>query len=383
MMISGSKRLRVSPDTISVRELLTLVQAGVAQWQQELQNTDGVDRERAATAIKDLSRILDSLSQQLAQGRETIQITSRLPVMRAYTLGCPVCGHGNRAGARFCLACGSPLSSTPGTQLATTVTLRLDVAAQSDRGQTRENNEDTCSFSTIALPTGGSVTLLLVADGMGGARAGQEASRLAGETMQHEVAVRVRQAVPAGDAAWQTVLREAAQVANRRVYDQAQADITKRGMGTTLTVVVVAGNRAHLAHVGDSRVYLINPNGVTEDGSVLLQLTSDHTLVARLIDIGQLSPEQAHTHAHRNMLYRSLGTEPVIEIDTSSHAVGDGDTLVLCSDGLTTHVADAELAAMVLETSQPEIVCNRLVTRANQRGGVDNISVIVARIRRV
>jgi protein phosphatase len=151
-------------------------------------------------------------------------------------------------------------------------------------------------------------------------------------------------------------------------------------MGTTLTLIVVVGERAHMAHVGDSRAYLCNAAGVTEEGEPLLQLSSDHTLVARLVDIGQLTPEQSRTHPHRNALYRALGTEPTIDVDTGSHALRSGDRLLLCSDGLTTYVEDTELAQIVLQAAPPRHTCRRLVTLANERGGQDNVSVIVATV---
>lgn len=382
IMIHSGKRLRVAHDTLSLRDVQALVESGVFWWQQQLNSTEGINRERAAAAIKDLSRILDSLAQQLAQGRETVRITTRLPVLRDYSVGCPVCGRGNRAGARFCLSCGSrlPDPNNKGAIPAALRSLQINAAWRSDTGQLRPNNEDTCYVGTITTAGAVAATVLLVADGMGGARAGHEASRLASETIQRELLAQLQQIYPDTDEAWHTLLQKAARAANQRVYTQAQATMTKQGMGTTLTMVVVAGNRAHMAHVGDSRAYLINANGITVDGSPIMQLSSDHTLVARLVDIGQLTPEQARTHSHRNMLYRSLGTDPVIEIDISSQPLTIGDMLVLCSDGLTTYVEDAELARMALAAPDPEQVCQHLITLANRRGGNDNISVIVAKI---
>lgn len=385
-MIFNGKQQHVAQETLSIRELLALVQSGVYWWQQEFQSTEGVDRERAAGAIKDLSRILDSLSQQLAQGRETIRITTRLPVMRAYPVGCPVCGHGNRTEARYCFVCGSLLSplslhkAEPG--VVPLPIWHLDAAAQSDKGRVRQNNEDTCVVRTLPLSSGGTATLLLVADGMGGAQAGEEASRVACDVLQSELTTALQVTQPTDDEAWQMLLHKAVFSANERVYAQAKTDRAKNGMGTTLTVLVITGDRSHMAHVGDSRAYLINMQGATEDGALLAQLSTDHTLVARLIAVGQLTPEQARQHAQRNILYRVLGTDPVVEIDTSSHTLSVGDTLLLCSDGLTCHVEDVELARIALDIAQPASVCKQLVALANDRGGQDNISVIVAKVRR-
>jgi protein phosphatase len=383
MLIPGGKRLRVTQEALSLRELLTMIESGVHWWRQQLQSADQVTRQHAAAAIKDLSRILDSLSEQLAQGRETVRITTRLPVARRYSVGCPTCGRGNRAGARFCLSCGSLLPDTHNPQDSRPdqpEPLRLHSAVVSDVGRVRQNNEDTCAVAPLPSVAGAVAHMLLVADGMGGAHAGEVASQLAGETVQQTLRSELQTLVPPDDAAWQDLLRRAVLAANQRVYSAAQAQSEQQGMGTTLTLIVVVGDRAHMAHVGDSRAYLCNAAGVTEEGEPLLQLSSDHTLVARLVDIGQLTPEQSRTHPHRNALYRALGTEPTIDVDTGSHALRSGDRLLLCSDGLTTYVEDTELAQIVLQAAPPRHTCRRLVTLANERGGQDNVSVIVATV---
>ncbi len=383
VVLSGGKHLHVSQDMLSLRDLLIVVESGVVWWQQHYDQSEPVDRERAAAAINDLSRILTSLSQQLAQGRETVRITSRLPVQRAYSVACPVCGRGNRAKARFCIGCGArlPVDAAASTALLRgNHGLRLRVASRSDVGQARQNNEDTCLTCTLTAATGTRVHLLLVADGMGGEHAGEVASRLASDTIQHTLTTALRQTLPDSDATWQELLRMALVSANQRVYAEAQAHPDQRGMGTTLTLAVVANERLYLAHVGDSRGYLLNATGVTDDGARLLQLTLDHTLVARLVDIGQLTPDQASTHPYRSMLYRALGTDPVVDVDTGSQPLESGDILLLCSDGLTIHVTDDELVDTALNYADPERICTQLIALANQRGGQDNISVIAAKV---
>ncbi len=383
VFVAGGKRLRVSQDTLNLRALLAIVESGVAWWQQKLRSDTRVDREQAAAAIKELSRILDSLSQQLAQGRETVRITTRLPTTRIYTVGCPVCGRGNRDGARFCQSCGSLLpdpaalrpESKPGQPL-----LRLKTAARSDRGQVREQNEDVCYAGPLEPARGLPATLLLVADGMGGAQGGQEASRLASEAARHVLGSELHKQQPEQDSEWLAILQQAVVAANELVSTQSRTQPDLEGMGTTLTLMVVAGTQAYLAHVGDSRAYLFHAEGVTEDGATMMQLTSDHSLVARLVDIGQLTPQEARVHPQRNIIYRSLGRNSAIEVDTSSQPLRVGDRLLLCSDGLTTHVEDSELAAIVLAEQQPEQVCERLIALANQRGGRDNISVAIAMV---
>lgn len=383
ILIPNGKRLSVAQDTLSLRELLTVVESGVSWWQQRLKETEGVNRERAAAAVQELSRILDSLVQQLAQGRETVRITTRLPSQRAYDVACPICGRGNRVGARFCIACGSPLHAPDDKTAAVVPALRLLVAARSDQGRTRANNEDAWYTGALSMADGWQATLLLVADGMGGAQAGEEASRLARETIKQELLAALAEARPDGDEAWHALLAQAVLAANRRIYTTARANREKQGMGTTLTVAVVVGNRVHLAHVGDSRAYLLNARGVTDDRAPFVQLTADHSLVARLVDIGQLTPEEARTHPQRNMLYRSLGTDPAVEVDRLSQPIEAGDVLLLCSDGLSIYVEDEELAQIALQDQlSPAQICEQFVTLANQRGGQDNITVVLARVAR-
>ncbi|HMQ33416.1 MAG TPA: Stp1/IreP family PP2C-type Ser/Thr phosphatase, partial [Chloroflexaceae bacterium] len=224
-------------------------------------------------------------------------------------------------------------------------------------------------------------TLLLVADGMGGHQGGEVASALAATAVKAHLTAGLSAGVPADDEAWHVLLRAAVAEANRAVYDQAQQNPAQSGMGTTLTVAVVAERRAHVAHVGDSRAYLLNPAGVSGEAVTWLQLTTDHSLVARLVDIGQISAEEARVHPQRNVVYRSLGGDPTLDVDTVSQALAPGDVIVLCSDGLVNHVEDGELARIVFEEPSAARACERLTALANQRGGKDNISIVIARMK--
>jgi serine/threonine protein phosphatase PrpC len=376
------KRIHLDSDSLNLRELINVVESGVHWWQEQLTSVDVVTRERAAAAIEELSQVLHSLSKQLAQGRETIRITTRLPVVRSYDVGCPVCGRGNRAGAKYCLSCGASLTgqAQDETVMGTPMPLRFKIAARTDRGRVRKNNQDSIYTGTIKL-RGGSVRLCLVADGMGGAKAGEQASLLASEVTQVQIQRNLDNQSPPDDAAWQNLLRKAAREANNRVYAESRADDDRKGMGTTLTIALIVGDRLHIASVGDSRAYLLNAGGVTADGATTAQLTSDHSLVARLVDIGQITPEQARTHPQRNLLYRSIGTDPAVEVDTLSEQLEPGDVVLLCSDGLVNHVRDEELAQLALE-ADPDRACERLVALANERGGRDNISVVIVRVER-
>jgi PPM family protein phosphatase len=381
IFLAGSNRLRVSQDTLDLRELLAIVKSGVTWWEQRLHTADDVAREQAAAAIKDLSQVFESLSQQLEQGRKTVRITTRLPTIRLSSTGCPVCGRGNRAGARYCWSCGASLpdgKQGPGDPPP----VRARVAVASETGMVREHNEDSCFAGALYRQPDSQrdATLLLVADGMGGARAGEEASRLASETIQTTLKQRLAAQWPDTLEQWHSLLRGAGGAANQHIHSRSQTNVDQHGMGTTMTMIVLADNYAHLGHVGDSRAYLMNAAGVTDEGDSFMQLSSDHTLVARLVDIGQLTPEEARNQPQRNILYRALGTDATVEVDTSSQIVTTGDVLLLCSDGLTNHVEDAELAQIALHAASPDDACRKLVALANQRGGRDNISVVVARI---
>ncbi len=381
-VLPGKRRLRVDSESLSLREIINVVESGVHWWQDKLTSADTTTRERAAELIEELSHILLSLSRQLAQGRETIRITTRLPVLRAFDVGCPVCGRGNRVGAKFCLGCGAPLAgqAQQETGTVTPMPLRIRIAARTDQGRVRRNNQDLIYTGKVKLAGGQTARLCLVADGMGGAKAGEQASRIASEVTQAQIESDVTGLTGADDDAWQTLLRKAVRAANSRVYEEARADADRKGMGTTLTIALIVGERLHIASVGDSRAYLLNPGGVTEDGATTAQLTSDHSLVARLVDIGQITPEQARTHPQRNLLYRSIGTDPAVEVDTLSEQLDAGDVVLLCSDGLINHVGDSEIARVALEVPDPDRACEQLVALANERGGRDNISVVIVRV---
>jgi protein phosphatase len=382
--LSIRKRIHVNGESLDLRELINVVESAMRWWQDQLTSASATTRTHAAGAIEDLSAILHSLAQQLAQGRETVRITRRLPTLRAFPIGCPRCGHGNRASAKYCQVCGTALSgpAQQGQGVGTPMPLRIKIAARTDQGRVRKNNQDAVYTGKIKLPGGAVAYLCLVADGMGGAAAGEQASRIASEVTQAQVRRNADSQQSPNDETWQTLLRQAASTANRRVYEESRANIDHKGMGTTLTIALIVGDRLYIASVGDSRAYLINAGGVTEEGATTAQLTSDHSLVARLVDIGQITPEQARTHPQKNLLYRSIGTDPSVEVDTFAEQLEPGDILLLCSDGLVNHVRDEEIAEMVLEQPNPNRACEQLVALANQRGGRDNISVVIVRAER-
>jgi PPM family protein phosphatase len=221
-------------------------------------------------------------------------------------------------------------------------------AGRSHPGRRRRRNED--SF-VVAPP------LFAVADGMGGARAGDIASRLAAATVREEGGDRI-------DVV--ELIREA----NRRVFERARDDASASGMGTTMTVALVEGDQVTIGHVGDSRAYRLRENA-------LEQLTEDHSLVAELVRSGKLSPEEAETHPQRSMITRVLGTDPDVDADTFTVEAQPGDVFLLCSDGLTTMVEENHIVDVVnRHRGDLERAAKQLIADANRSGGEDNVTVV-------
>lgn len=228
-------------------------------------------------------------------------------------------------------------------------------AARSHEGKVRDNNED-------AFHAGARV--FCVADGLGGHQAGEVASGIAAKQISTLDAVPVDEAV--------THLAEAVRQANRLVHDEARSDPAKTGMGTTLTAIVVDDAAAHLAHVGDSRCYLLRDNDVQ-------LLTEDHTVVGRMVADGMLTEEQAASHPQRSMLTRALGTRRIVDVDVTHVPLHGGDRLLLCSDGLTAVVDPLELPKLTMGTDLDEVVA-RLVDVSLERGAPDNVTVVLVEV---
>lgn len=248
--------------------------------------------------------------------------------------------------------------------------VRLRSSARTSTGQVRENNED-----NIHLWARGPYVLAVVADGMGGAAAGEEASRLAVEAIGTGLVgdVPSQETLEVlGDDQLSHYLRMAIQEANDRIVEKALSSPEFRGMGTTVTLAFVRGTAAAFAHVGDSRAYLIDG----DDGRIT-QITSDHSFVEALLTAGHITREQAEEHPMRNVLYRALGQAEDVDIDMYYKRLHVGDRLVLCSDGLTRHVKPDEIARITTEHPNPDTASQRLIDLANERGGEDNVSVIV------
>jgi serine/threonine protein phosphatase PrpC len=244
------------------------------------------------------------------------------------------------------------------------LSLDLQVAKLSDVGRVRPHNEDYVDYyippDARQLARKGSI--YLVADGMGGHQAGEVASRGA-----VELTIGQYYGDTAHDVA--TSLVRAFRSANQQIYDQAQADPSKGGMGTTLVAAVIVDQKVFVANVGDSRAYLINAKSIT-------QITEDHSWVEEQVRAGLLTPEQARRHPQRNLVTRALGSKPDVQVDLFEGEISVGDSLLMCSDGLSGRVEDQELAAIVRQYP-PQEAARQLVALANERGGNDNISVLI------
>jgi protein phosphatase len=219
--------------------------------------------------------------------------------------------------------------------------------------------------------------LLAVADGMGGHNAGRVASDMAVTFLCQRYSGRsgneadMHIAADTRDEAEQ--LRSNIEQLNTEIHAHSLSDFKLNGMGTTLDAVLIAGNRLIVGHVGDSRVYLISSDEIK-------QLTEDHSWVAEQIRAGLLEPEEAATHPWRNVISRSVGNQPDVFVDISSIGITAGDTIILCSDGLSSMVSEQEILHMVTGDRLPQTICENLVNLANLRGGPDNITVVAARI---
>jgi protein phosphatase len=242
-----------------------------------------------------------------------------------------------------------------------------------DVGHVRDNNED-----QVGLWAGHGIVIAVVADGMGGAVAGEEASRLVIEAIQADFLGEARGSETLHNLTEEEVydkLRAAVRRANRAIIARASSHPELQGMGTTVTLAFIRNDRVIIAHVGDSRAYLVDG----QQGSIN-QITDDHGFVEALLIAGHITPEQAAVHPMRNVLYRALGQVDNTEADLFCRNLHEGDWLVLCSDGLTRHVPPQDIAQIVTEHESSEDVARALVERANARGGEDNISAIVIKM---
>jgi protein phosphatase len=251
--------------------------------------------------------------------------------------------------------------------------VNIEVGARTDVGRVRDNNEDAYRIEP-------SIGLYVISDGMGGEAHGEVASNLAVETIVEHCQASL--ADPAttnhGDLRPELSPRTnrlagAVHLANRRIYELGERNLEQRGMGATVVAAWMEGLRLSLAHVGDSRAYLLR-------AAALEQLTADHSLVAEQVRQGLITPQQAESSELQNVLTRALGPHEEIGIDAGEHTLMPGDTLLMCTDGVSRMVTDEEIASTLMTSISAQQAADRLVDLANENGGIDNSTAIVVRI---
>jgi serine/threonine protein phosphatase PrpC len=260
--------------------------------------------------------------------------------------------------------------------------------AQTDVGLMRNGNEDNFlvldlssgkswtaleeepAEESLTYPEGYYGTLLAVSDGMGGALAGEVASRLAVETVRDRMLQLQAHAVYR-HLPFSELLRVALEQANELIHEEGLRNPLHKGLGATFTAVASRGGQAYFAQVGDSRAYLIRQGAMA-------RVTKDQSLVQQLIDAGQITEEEAETHSYRNVILQALGAHPTVSVEVNTLSLHRGDILVLCSDGLSGKLRDEEIAQIVLESATYREACRVLIGLANHRGGDDNITVVIA-----
>ena len=336
-----------------------------ANFSQGQTNLDGVDREK----LGDVRALARQLFFWLT-GKTQYAADAALPKIANEVFARALTGQGFATAAE--LAAG--LEQVRAV-VATPLSLDYQVGRRTDMGRSRTLNEDSQltidivrNQQSISRPLG----VFLVADGMGGHAAGEVASG----TIVNAIAQRaLADLAPANTGRPDRLpwLQELVAATNRKIYDMRQAAGTD--MGSTLVMTVLEGDQAYVAHVGDSRAYLINSAGIT-------RLTTDHSLVQRLVATGQITEQQARTHEQRNVIYRTMGDRAQVEVDTSVHTLAPGDRVLLCSDGMSGQVEDPLIQQIVMAGPTPQVACEALINAANAAGGPDNITAIVIEIVR-
>src|ERR1700722_1017232 len=261
--------------------------------------------------------------------------------------------------------------------------IRLKLFARTDVGQIREHNEDNFLVADLTKRARGLLegnrsailgrhgTLFAVCDGMGGAAAGEIASQLAVDILYERMVDGLDDNHPLSRDELARRLVRAIEAAGLRIFQEAKLDRSRRGMGTTVTAAALVDDHLFFAQVGDSRGYLLREGN-------LVQLTRDQSLVNQLIEAGQLTEEEAETFEHNNIILQALGTADTVQVDLTFCELHKGDVVMLCSDGLSGMVRFDEIREVLRSTTEPIDACKQLTERANQAGGHDNITVIVA-----
>ena len=234
-----------------------------------------------------------------------------------------------------------------------------------DRGVVRQQNQD---YFHLNVLHDSSLAVCSVCDGMGGARSGNVASVMAVDAFIEETELLIKPGM--NGRAMKTALLQAVSTANARIYEKGRSDPACYGMGTTMVCALVTPSVAVIANVGDSRAYIVDKNGIE-------RVTRDHSVVEDLLAMGELSREEAKTHPSKNLVTRALGTDESVKPDVFTVELREGDYVLLCSDGLTNTVEDQEILYEVIHGGDPSKCCRRLMELANERGGPDNITIVL------
>lgn len=262
--------------------------------------------------------------------------------------------------------------------------LEVRLFARTDVGQIREHNEDNFLIADLSRRVRGLLDanrstslgphgiLMAVCDGMGGAAAGEVASQLAVDILFEKMIEKLDDAAPLTRDDIARRLVRAVETAGQRIFNEAKSDRSRRGMGTTVTAAALLDRYLFLAQVGDSRAYILR-------GDTLVQVTRDQSLVNQLIEAGQLTEEEAETFEHNNIILQALGTSDSVQVDLTYVPLVRGDVLLLCSDGLSGMIRDPEIREIMKVGGESHELCRVLIERANQAGGHDNITAIIAR----
>lgn len=240
----------------------------------------------------------------------------------------------------------------------------MNIYGMSDVGRRRDNNQDCFEIRQLAE----NAQLIVLCDGMGGAAGGSTASTLARDTIIQQVSASYRPDLNLRSI--KNIMQAAISAANIRVFDQSVNDQSLAGMGTTAVVALITDSCAYIAHVGDSRAYLIGQGGMN-------QLTTDHSIVQMMVESGQITADEARVHPKRNIITRAVGVSDSVKIDFDQISTAAGDRLLVCSDGLTNYAGADEICEIVKSNSAQDAV-RLLVSLANQNGGGDNITVVLA-----
>lgn len=238
----------------------------------------------------------------------------------------------------------------------------MKIFSRTDKGMVRSSNQDAELYGIF---DNGDVWAV-VCDGMGGANGGSVASN----TAVDEIADKLRESYESGMSgnAVRDMIGKAIQAANIKVYIEAQENLSLRGMGTTVVVVIVSGNTAYIAHAGDSRAYLVT-------GDAIRQLTTDHSVVQAMVDRGELTADEARHHPRKNLITRALGVKPRLDIDYCECPFAEGDIILMCSDGLSNYVEESEIYN-ILRSNDSRTAVDKLINTANANGGGDNITAV-------